>query len=300
MRTVTPGIVVAVLLACGLACLPKPGNAEAAGDSPHDSPQRIVSINLCADELLVTLADPDQIADLSIYATDPTLSYVAEAAKQFRHDAAEAETVIDLKPDLILAGRFTKRATREMLGRLGYRVELLDSVTSIASSIAQIRRIAALVGHPDRGEALVEKIEAARTRAEATAATMKERPTAAVYQRRGYVTGAETLTGELLSLAGFVNVAGDLTGKTGGFVPLEKIVATPPDMIVVSTAVARAQDQGSALLAHPALAALFPPDKRVALPDKLTACGGPSLPEAIDWLSAAAQHAQPVEAQAGQ
>jgi iron complex transport system substrate-binding protein len=280
--------------------LPKPGNAEAAGDSPHDNPQRIVSINLCADELLVTLADPDQIADLSIYATDPTLSYVADAAKRFRHDAAEAETVIDLKPDLILAGRFTKRATREMLGRLGYRVELLDSVTSIDNSIAQIRRIAALVGHPDRGEALVEKIEAAQARAEAKAATMKERPTAAVYQRRGYVTGAETLTGELLSLAGFVNVAGDLTGKTGGFVPLEKIVATPPDMIVVSTAVARAQDQGSALLAHPALAALFPPDKRVALPDKLTACGGPSLPEAIDWLSAAAERAQPPEAQAGQ
>jgi iron complex transport system substrate-binding protein len=280
--------------------LPKPGNAEAAGDSPHDSPRRIVSINLCADELLVTLAEPDQIADLSIYATDPTLSYVADAAKRFRHDAAEAETVIDLKPDLILAGRFTKRATREMLGRLGYRVELLDSVTSIAGSIAQIRHIAALVGHPDRGEALVEKIEAARTRAEAKAATMKERPTAAVYQRRGYVTGAETLTGELLSLAGFVNVAGDLTGKTGGFVPLEKIVATPPDMIVVSTAVARAQDQGSALLAHPALAALFPPDKRVALPDKLTACGGPSLPDAIDWLSAAAVKAQQAGAQAGQ
>jgi iron complex transport system substrate-binding protein len=280
--------VVAVLLACGCACLLKSGNAEAAGDSP----QRIVSINLCADELLVTLADPDQIADLSIYATDPTLSYVAEAAKRFRHDAAEAETVIDLKPDLILAGRFTKRATREMLGRLGYRVELLDSVTSIDASIAQIRRIAALVGHPDRGEALVEKIETAQTRAKAAAATMTHRPSAAVYQRRGYVTGAETLTGELLSLAGFVNAAGDLTGKTGGFVPLEKIVATPPDMIVVSTAVGRAQDQGSALLAHPALATLFPPAKRVALPDKLTACGGPSLPDAIDWLSAAAMRAE--------
>jgi iron complex transport system substrate-binding protein len=285
--------VVAVLLACGCACLLKSGNAEAAGDSP----QRIVSINLCADELLVTLADPDQIADLSIYATDPTLSYVAEAAKRFRHDAAEAETVIDLRPDLILAGRFTKRATREMLGRLGYRVELLDSVISIDASIAQIRRIAALVGHPDRGEALVEKIEAAQTRAEAAAATMTHRPSAAVYQRRGYVTGAETLTGELLSLAGFVNAAGDLTGKTGGFVPLEKIVATPPDMIVVSTSIGRAQDQGSALLAHPALATLFPPDKRVALPDKLTACGGASLPDAIDWLSAAAMRAEDNTAQ---
>jgi iron complex transport system substrate-binding protein len=128
---------------------------------------------------------------------------------------------------------------------------------------------------------------------------MTHRPSAAVYQRRGYVTGAETLTGELLSIAGFVNAAGDLTGKTGGFVPLEKIVATPPDMIVVSTAIGRAKDQGSALLAHPALATLFPPAKRVALPDKLTACGGASLPDAIDWLSAAAMRAEANTAKAG-
>ena len=256
------------------------------------APQRIVSINLCADELLVTLADPAQIASLSIYATDPDLSSVADAARRFRHDAADAETVIGLDPGLVLAGRFTKRATRDMLARLGYPVELLDAVTSIDGSIAQITRIAALLGHPERGAALIAGIEDARQRARAAAAAMRIKPTAAVYQRRGYVTGSDTLTGELLALAGFANGGGALAGKSGGFVPLEKLVATPPDVIVVSPASASAEDQGSALLAHPALATLFPPDKRVLLPDKLTVCGGPSLPAAIDWLSAAAQQFQ--------
>ena len=48
-------------------------------------------------------------------------------------------------------------------------------------------------------------------------------------------------------------------------------------------------DQGEALLAHPALAALYPPDRRILLPERLTVCGGPSLPEAIDWLASEAR-----------
>ncbi len=256
-----------------------------------DVPERVVSINLCADELLVTLADPGQIAGLSTYATDPTLSYVADEAKAFRHDAATAETVVGLNPDLVLAGRFTKRATREMLDRLGFRLELLDAARSIDESIAQVRQVAALVGHPDRGEALIADIEAARART--MAAAPKDKPTAAVYQRRGYVTGGNTLTGELLATAGFTNEGEMLAGPTGGFVPLEQIIATPPDFIVVAGAARRAEDQGSALLAHPALARLYPPERRIALPEKLTVCGGPSLPAALDWLAGEAQRVRP-------
>jgi iron complex transport system substrate-binding protein len=256
-----------------------------------DAPTRIVSINLCADELLVALADPGQIAGLSVYATDPTLSYVADKAQAFRHDAATAETVVGLNPDLILAGRFTKRATRDMLDRLGYRLELLDAARSIDDSIKQIRQVAALVGHADRGDALIADIEAARART--IAAAPEGKPSAAVYQRRGYVTGGDTLTGELLAIAGFANAGETLAGKSGGFVPLERIVAGPPDFIVVGASVKRAEDQGSALLAHPALARLYPPDRRITLPEKLTVCGGPSLPAALDWLAGEAKRVRP-------
>jgi iron complex transport system substrate-binding protein len=254
-----------------------------------EPPRRIVSINLCADELLVTLADPEQIAALSIYAADPLMSFTADEAGAFRHDVADAEQIVDLQADLILAGRFTKRATREMLERIGYRVELLDAVTSVDDSIAQIERIAALVGHPERGAALIARIEAARERAVSFATDVGERPTAAVYQRRGYVTGAETLTGELLTIAGFRNAGGGLAGQRGGFVPLERIVSDPPDFIVVAALDRAVEDQGAALLAHPALARLYPPDRRIVLPERLTVCGGPSLPAALDRLTAEAR-----------
>jgi iron complex transport system substrate-binding protein len=251
-------------------------------------PSRIVSINLCADALLLALANPDQIADLSPYATDPTMSYLAESATAFRHDAAEAETVVDLHPDLVLAGTFTKLATRQILARLGYRVVLLAPARSIADSIDQIRQVADLVGYPGRGEALIATIEAARSRAALAAGDGG--PTAAVYQRRGYVTGAETLTGELMDIVGFVNAGGALAGATGGFVPLERLIADRPDYLIVASADRPAEDQGSALLAHPALERLYPPERRIALPERLTVCGGPSLPAALDWLAGRARN----------
>lgn len=253
------------------------------------APQRIVSINACADQLLLALADPEQIAALSLYATDPAYSYLAEQAKAFPHDAGSAETVIERKPDLVLAGRFTKRETRSLLKRLGYTVIELDTVKSIDDSIAQIRDVAALLGHPDRGADLIARIEAARARAIASAPSGGE-PTVAVYQRRGYVTGQNTLTAELLRLAGFADMGGKLAGKTGGFVPLERIVTGKPDLLVVADPHVVAADQGSALLAHPALRELYPADRRITLPGRLTICAGPSLPEAIDTLAAERAH----------
>lgn len=262
-------------------------SGPALADSvPTPAPQRIVSINACADQLLLALADPAQIAALSIYATDPAYSYLAEQAKAFPHDAGAAETVIQRNPDLVLAGRFTKRETRSMLKRLGFKVVELDTVKSIDDSIAQIRDVATLLGHPERGDALIARIEAARQKAASAVPAGAHRPTVAVYQRRGYVTGQNTLTGELLRLAGLADMGGQLAGKTGGFVPLERIVTEKPDLLVVADPHVVAADQGSALLAHPALRELYPPERRIALPGRLTICAGPSLPEAIETLAA--------------
>jgi iron complex transport system substrate-binding protein len=259
----------------------------AAGAEAADAPRRIVSLNVCADQLLLALADRDQIAALSIYAADRGMSFLAPAADALPHDTASAEQVVAHRPDLVFAGTLTKRATREMLPRLGYAVTLLPPARTVDQSIQQIRQVAAATGHAERGEALVAEIDAARTRARA--AVRGARLTAAVYQRRGYVTGSGTLTADLLATVGLVDGGGLLAGNIGGFVPLERIVANPPDVLIVGSPAPRAEDQGSALLSHPALAELYPPAKRIILPDRLTVCGGPSLPAAFDWLAAEAR-----------
>jgi iron complex transport system substrate-binding protein len=253
---------------------------------PSPPPQRIVSINVCADQLLLALADPEQIASLSNRASDPELSYLADRAAEFPHAAFNAESVVGLTPDLILAGRLTRLATREMLGRLGYEVVLLNSIRSVDAGIEQIREIAALVGHPERGEALIADINAALAEA---AALPPGAATVAAYQRRGYLVGTNSLITDLLTRVGLTNAADGFTGATGGYVRLEQIVAAAPDYLVVAAVDTTPGDQGMALLAHPALERLYPNEQRIVLPDRLTSCAGPALPEAIRHLVAEAR-----------
>ena len=71
--------------------------------------------------------------------------------------------------------------------------------------------------------------------------------------------------------------------------PLEKIIAQRPDALLLTREPTDAEDQGTALLAHPALEKLYPPERRIYLPERLTVCGGPMLAEAIDRLAAEAK-----------
>lgn len=245
-----------------------------------ERPQRIVSLNMCTDQLLLALADPDQIAGLSRFAGDARLSFAADQAGPYPQLPAAAEAVIALEPDLVLAGRFTNRAAKDMLARFGYRVEEVAFVRSLDEARAAIRAVGDMVGHRDRAQALIAQIDAALEEAHAPAAL-----TALILQRRGYATGTASLTGDLLGRLGITLASGDLVSARGGFADLETIIRAQPDVLILSSLDPESEDQGAALLAHRALAQRFPPARRMALPERLTLCAGPSLIEAVRHLA---------------
>lgn len=239
------------------------------------APERIVSLNLCADQMLLALADRGQIAALSHLATDPGISAAAGAARGLPQTRGTAEEVLPLRPDLVLLGSLDRLGTGRLLAARGIKVVRLPLPSSFAGTQALIRQVAGLVGRPERGEALAAALEPPQ---EAEA-----RFTALPYERRGYAAGAGGLMGEILARAGFRH-AWPASGQ-GGFVSLEQVVARRPDVLVVEETGGTA-DQGAALLAHPALARLYPPERRIALPRVLTACPGPGLAEAVRRLAA--------------
>jgi iron complex transport system substrate-binding protein len=245
-------------------------------------PRRIVSFNLCADQLVVALADPGQIAGLSPYAADASLSVVAEQARAYRRLDWEAESTVALAPDLVLVGPNDRTATRRMLGALGLRVVEVALVTDLAAARAQIREFAALVGHPERGERLLAALDAARARV--ASAPRFALDTALVIERGGYAAGPASLAAALLAEAGLKPPAGAPAGL-GGFVPLEQVLVMRPDLIVLKDAPERAADQGALFLTHPALHRLYPPGRRTVLPSLYTLCGGPALVAALNYLA---------------
>lgn len=257
--------------------------AGAAASAAQSLP-RVVSINLCADQLLLALAAPDQILGLSAFARDTARSWAAAEAARYPILSGSAEEVLALKPDLVLAGRFTKRATREMLRTQGFRVVELEAVRSLDEAKSQMVQLGALLGAPEKAQAAVARIDAAIARARKTASGDKTR--VLPLQRRGWISGADTLMTSLLAAVGLRNAGAELSSGFARQVSLEAVVKLDPDILLVSGAGAAAEDQGSAMLQHPALAGRYPARNRIVLPEKLTVCGGPMLAEALDRLSA--------------
>jgi len=247
-----------------------------------DPPRRVVSFNLCADQLVVALADSDQIAALSPYAQDRHLSVVAERARGFPTLDWSAEGTVAFGPDLVLVGPNDRRETRRMLTDLKIPLADVALVTDIATARAQILGVAARLGHPARGEAMVRALEDARARLAAAARPVAK--TALVVERGGYVEGPQSLVATLLSEAGLRLPVGAPAGY-GGYMSLETLLVTRPDLLVLKDPPAQAEDQGALFFTHPAVTALYPADRRIALPTRYTLCGGPALIEAMDYLA---------------
>lgn len=272
----------------GVATLCSPaiaGSPAVTGSSAiaREAPRRIISINMCMDQLLLDLAQPEQIVGLSPYARDRLRSWAAERASKYPALSGTAEEILILKPDLVVSGSFTKRATRELIELIGIPLVEFDAVRSLAETRAQILQFGTLVGAESRAVERVAALDAAIIRLRQAAAKQKLRvlPLA----RRGWVSGKDSLISDLLAQAGLTNAAGELGVAVGGFATLEAVVALRPDAILVTRDDFSPEDQGSAKLLHPGIVDLFPPERRIHMPERLTVCGGPMLVEAIDQLT---------------
>lgn len=253
----------------------------AAAQTPQ--PVRVISLNMCTDQLLLDLAPTQQIAGLSPFAADAGRSFLAARAGSLPILSGSAEEVMMLRPDLVVSGTFTKRATREFIRARGVNLEEFAPIRTLAETKRQITRFGEITGATVKAAERNAEIDAALAELRTTAAAQKLRvlPLA----RRAWVSGSNSLISELLTQAGLVNAAAELGIRTGGRTTLEQIVMLKPDAILISRDDGEAEDQGRALLLHPAIQSLFPPERRIVIPERLTICGGPMLADAMRALA---------------
>ncbi|MEZ5850333.1 MAG: ABC transporter substrate-binding protein [Hyphomicrobiaceae bacterium] len=259
----------------------------AALAQPSPKPQRIVSINLCTDQILLDLVPRARIRALSMLAADPAVSAAAEKAAGIATTRGDAETVLGFDPDLVLAGTFSTPATVSLLERIGQRVEKIGLASDIAGIRTTIRQIAAAVGEREKGEALIDGLDRALegTRRDAGAA----KPSALIYQVNGLTAGSGNIADAMLRAAGFANHATHLQLGHGGSVPLESVVADPPDLLVLSGSIDEYRTVVADNVRHPALAALRRERPSVVVPWRYWLCGTHHLVTAIRQLSIARQ-----------
>lgn len=261
------------------------GGLGHAADAPG-RPQRVVSLNLCTDELVLRLAAPEQVASVTWLSQDPRNANMAGLARHIPANHGLVEEVLAQKPDLVVAGAYTTRGTVALLKRVGVPVKEFGVPNTLAEMRAQIRDMAQLLGEPARGEALIAEIDA---RLAALAARPRpERSGAIVLRPNGFTTGRGSLVDEILTAAGLTNLAAELGIDAYGQIALETVALGRADILILDAAPSGPPSLAQALLHHPVLARLGDRLKLVALPAKLWTCAGPTVVDAIELLLDAA------------
>ncbi|MBA8843052.1 iron complex transport system substrate-binding protein [Ochrobactrum sp. RH1CCR137] len=278
MKRASANWIISFCIVAGLALFVR-NPADAA-----DSPKRVVSINVCTDQLAILLAREGQLQSVSYLSQDPELSVMAAKARQLPANHAQAEEVFLMKPDLVLAGTFSSRATVGLLRRLGVRVEEFAPARSFSDIEDHLRRMGELLGRQAETRREIDKMKAAL----AAVQQPVRRKTVALYYANSYTSGRGTLVDEAVRLAGLDNLA-DKAGVSGSAaLSLEKLVLEKPDILVRSSR-ERAPALAFENFEHPALRALERQAKAVTIADNLTVCGGPFSVEAVAELAEAAR-----------
>lgn len=269
------------------AALVAAGLVLAATSSAYSQPQRIVSLNMCTDELVLRLADPERIASVTWLSQDPRNANMAEAARRIPANHGLVEQVLAFKPDLVIAGAYTTRATVGLLKRVGTSPHEFGVPRNLAEMRAQIREMARLLGEETRGEALIAEIDA---RLDALAAHRLPQPLRAIVLRpNGFTVGRGSLVDEILTHAGLVNIAAELGIESYGQIPLETVALAGAEVLVLNDTPDGPPSLAHEVLHHPVIARLSERLRLVALPSRLWTCAGPSVVDAIELLIAATE-----------
>lgn len=245
-------------------------------------PQRIASLNLCFDALLLKLVEPARINSLTYLSVNPQYSPFAAQAKLFHINRGLAEDLVPRNPDLIVAGEFGANDTKQLLIQLGFNVKTLALPRSLSEITAHIRAFGELVGSERAAEIMVQSIEQKIQLLD----TAPQHSTAAItafwYSSNGVVVGSDTLENELMTRAGFHNLALDRHIEGFAQIDLEELILAEPQVIIVEEPDVEAFSLAREYMQHPVLRNNTV--QVIALPATLSVCSAPVVADVIQKL----------------
>lgn len=248
-------------------------------------PQRIVSMNLCTDELLMRLVAPGRIASISYLSQQPVNAPLGldAIASQLTPNHGLAEEIIKLQPDLILAGSFTTTTAVALLRHMGYRVEIFAPEKTLADMRANIRKLGALTGDMQAAEQLIADFDR-RFAALQAEIPPGERPVFADIGVNNYVSGDGTLYAEIVNAGGYRTLGQALGYSDYRNISLEQLLTLRPALISTATPWTNPPSLSTMALGHPALRKLVARTRQITIPERYTTCGAPSVLGAIEML----------------
>jgi iron complex transport system substrate-binding protein len=213
--------------------------------------ERVVSMNLCVDKLLLRLLPLDQIAGLSYLSQNPDYSGYHEAIPKRKTHRGQVEELVQLQPDVIIAGEFGATEAVATLRHLGLTVETVSLPRTLQQSQEFILTIGKLIGAEAKARAYWQKQESQikvaqqRVLEQGTTRTL-------LYSPNGMAIGKGTLEDTILTHIGLTNAAEEMGIEGWRIVSLEDLLVLQADRILL-TGTSRHFSLAQEILSHPVL-----------------------------------------------
>ncbi len=220
-------------------------------------PQRIASVTLGSDEILLDLVGPDRLLGVSYFAADPGISNVSDRLDGIEHTdlSGEPERLIGLDADLVVLASYSNAAVLDQLEDAAVPIFVLADFNTIEDLRANIRLLGEVTGEEAHAEDLIAEMDA-RLEAVAEAVAGQEPVRALYYEPGGITYGPGSTVDEIMTLAGGINVATEAGLGPYPLVDPEFVLAADPDAVLLGGWFGDAGDSTAWFTSDPAFSTL--------------------------------------------
>ena len=301
------GVLLALLLGGCQGAQEKQNSSETGGYEVKDvqgqvlklprKPQRIVTLALSSDEMVLAMLPAQRLAALHYLADDPGIS--TEAAKAQAVTARlrdyNVEQLLSLQPDLVLAPDWNRQELIQTLRDAGLPVVVTKGPSSVAEVKEALQQIALAAGEPQAGQKLIEQmeLEMADIAAKVQNIPQAQKKTVVLISHMASYGGKGSLFDNMCRDAGVINGAAAVGLGKNDALTKEAIVAANPDVILVPTWTKGKLDVDQVrqeLLNDPALQSVkaIREKKLVQVSDAYLYCAAQDITKGIRGIAAAA------------
>lgn len=245
-------IMLITLVAAGCSGSSKAGGESTAGTNGYQvtdtqgnvlklsqKPQRIVTLALSSDEMVLEMTNPERVVALHYLADDPGISTIADKAGDIKIRMKEynAEMILSLKPDIVIAPDWNRRELIQTLREMGLPVFVSKGPSSVAEVKQAIREIAAAIGEEEAGVRMIARmdVELADVAAKVNKIPPENKQTLVLISHMAAYGGKGSLFDDMCQYAGVINGAAAAGLGKNDVLSKEYIVKINPDLMLIPT-----------------------------------------------------------------
>ena len=217
--------------------------------STYTAPKRIASLNLCTDELLLSLADPDQIISLTWLAREESLSAFFEPARPYHQNNGRASDVIPLNPDLVFLSEYFPANALGILETVGIKSVVVPEPRTTKQLLENIRVMSSAIDQVKKGEKLISLFS---SRLKSIAEDTSRQKTSALLLSPGIASfGSSAVKIEILKMLNIRVLNQEKPSLANRYLSIEELTRSSPDFVIIDKYSSDYPSVSEEILKHP-------------------------------------------------